>query len=97
MKGFAYIMTNKNNNVLYTGVTRNLKNRVVQHQLKTYSKSFSSRYNTCKLVYYECFKTLREAIEREKQLKAGSRGKKVKLISEMNPEWRDLSETLDTG
>lgn len=97
MKGFVYIMTNKNNHVLYTGVTRDLKNRVLQHQLKTYSNSFSSRYNTWKLVYYECFNTLGEAIEREKQLKAGSRRKKVKLINEMNPEWRDLSETLDTG
>jgi putative endonuclease len=70
---------------------------VLQHQVKTYSKSFSSRYNTCKLVYYECFKTLSEAIEREKQIKAGSRRKKLKLINEMNPEWNDLSDTLDAG
>jgi putative endonuclease len=96
MKGFVYIMTNNYNNVLYTGVTRDLKNRVLQHQLKTYSNSFSARYNTRKLVYYECFKTLGEAIEREKQIKAGSRGKKVKLINEMNPGWKDLINKLDT-
>ena len=90
-------MTNKNNNVLYTGVTRDLKNRVLKHQLKTYSNSFSSRYNICKLVYYECYNTLGEAIEREKQLKAGSRNKKLKLINEMNPDWKDLSNILDTN
>jgi putative endonuclease len=94
MRGFVYIMTNKYNKVLYTGVTRNLKNRVFQHQIKTYSNSFSSRYNNYKLVYYECFKTLGEAIDREKQIKAGSRGKKLKLINEMNPEWKDLSDAL---
>jgi putative endonuclease len=97
MKGFVYIMTNKYNNVLYTGVTRDLKNRVLKHQLKIYSNSFSSRYNVWKLVYFECFKTLGEAIEREKQLKAGSREKKLKLIKEMNPEWKDLSNILDAS
>jgi putative endonuclease len=69
---------------------------VLLHQLKTYSNSFSARYNAWKLVYYECFHTLGEAIEGEKQLKAGSRNKKLKLIKEMNPEWKDLSNILDT-
>jgi putative endonuclease len=95
MKGFVYIMTNNNNSVLYTGVTSNLKNRVLQHQLKIYSKSFSSRYNTRKLVYYECYETIGEAIKREKQIKAGPRKTKLKLISGMNPEWKDISNTLD--
>jgi putative endonuclease len=95
MKGFVYIMTNKNNNVLYTGVTRDLKNRVLKHQIKAYSNSFSSRYNTSKLVYFECYGTIWESIKREKQIKAGSRNKKLELINGMNPEWKDLSDTLD--
>jgi putative endonuclease len=95
MKGFVYIMTSNNNYVLYTGVTSDLKKRILRHQLKSYSNSFTSRYNISKLVYYECFKTIAEAIEREKQIKAGLRNKKLKLINGMNPEWKDLSKTLD--
>jgi putative endonuclease len=91
MKGFVYIMTNNNNSVLYTGVTSDLKGRVNQHISKKYVKSFSSRYNICKLVYYESLDTIGEAIKREKQIKAGSRNKKIELINGMNPEWKDLS------
>ncbi len=95
MKGITYIITNNNNYVLYTGVTSNLKHRMLQHQSKTYPNSFSSRYNIWKLIYYECFETIDEAIKREKQIKAGSRNKKLKLINGMNPEWKNLSLFLD--
>lgn len=95
MKGFVYIMTTENNSVLYTGVTRNLKERIDQHKSKKHPESFSSRYNVCKLVYYECFETIGEAIKREKQIKAGSRKKKIELVEGMNPEWNDLSLILE--
>ena len=65
MKGFVYIMTNSNNSVLYTGVTSDLKRRVLKHKSKTYLNSFSSRYNICKLVYYESLETIGEAISPE--------------------------------
>jgi putative endonuclease len=94
MKYHVYIMTNWNNSVLYTGVTSDIKDRTSQHKTKKHSNSFSSRYNTVKLVYYECFESIVEAIKREKQIKGGSRKKKVDLITGMNPSWDDLSETL---
>ena len=87
-------MTNENNNVLYTGVTSNLVARVSEHRDKLYSKSFTSRYNINKLIYFEVFDTIEEAIAREKQIKAGSRKKKEKLINAMNPEWRDLFDDV---
>ena len=92
--GYIYIMTNENNNVLYTGVTSNLVARVSEHRDKLYSKSFTSRYNINKLIYFEVFDTIEEAIAREKQIKAGSRKKKEKLINAMNPEWRDLFDDV---
>jgi len=88
--GHVYIMTNKTNTVLYTGVTSNLKLRILQHKEKYYKNSFTSRYNVCKLVYYEGFFNIEEAICREKQIKAGSRKKKVDMINSINPEWKDL-------
>ena len=87
-------MTNENNNVLYTGVTSNLVARVSEHRDKLYSKSFTSRYNINKLIYFEIFDTIEEAIAREKQIKAGSRKRKEKLINAMNPEWRDLFDDV---
>jgi putative endonuclease len=92
MKGFVYIMTNSNNSVLYTGVTSNLNERVLNHKSKKYPDSFSARYNIYKLVYYECIDTKGEAITREKQIKGGSRKKKIELIEGMNPEWEELTE-----
>ncbi|OQA94956.1 MAG: GIY-YIG nuclease superfamily protein [Spirochaetes bacterium ADurb.Bin218] len=86
-------MTNKNNNVLYTGVTSDLKRRVFQHKNKTV-EGFSKKYNITKLVYFECADNIKSAIEREKQIKAGSRRKKIQLIENINPEWRDLYEDL---
>ena len=87
-------MTNENNNVLYTGVTSNLVARVSEHRDKLYSKSFTSRYNINKLIYFEVFDTIEEAIAREKQIKAGSRKRKEKLINAMNSEWRDLFDDV---
>ena len=95
MKGFVYIMTNNYNSVLYIGVTSDLKERVNQHKSKKHVNSFSSRYNICKLVYYEKLETIGEAIIREKQIKSGSRNNKIDLIIGMNPEWNDLSLVLD--
>lgn len=89
-----YIITNKPDGVLYVGVTSDLKSRIEKHKNKTYKDSFTARYNICKLVWFEELPTMHEAIAREKQLKAGSRVKKVKLIVEMNPEWRDLFDDL---
>lgn len=94
MKGVVYILTNKNNSVLYTGVTSNLKDRIKQHKLKKHPDSFSAKYNLNKLVYYEWFDTIGEAIEREKIIKGGSRKKKLDLIKSTNPEWIDMSEFL---
>jgi putative endonuclease len=94
LKGVVYILTNKDNSVLYTGVTSNLKDRIKQHKLKKHPDSFSAKYNLNKLVYYEWFDTIGEAIEREKIIKGGSRKKKLDLIKSTNPEWMDLSEFL---
>jgi putative endonuclease len=88
---FVYIMTNKNNSVLYTGVTGNLANRVTGHKGKQVA-GFTSRYNVVKLVYYEVFDNPYSAIQREKQLKAGSRIKKIRLIDGLNSSWKDLSD-----
>jgi putative endonuclease len=92
LKGFIYILTNKNNSVLYTGVTSNLKERIEQHKGRKHPDSFSARYNLNKLVYFEMYDTIGEAIAREKAIKGGSRGKKVDLINSINPGWTDLSE-----
>lgn len=92
--GFVYIMTNKTNRVLYTGVTSNLPLRVQQHKESYFQKSFTSRYNLFKLVYWEAFQEIGDAIAREKQIKAGSRKKKLELIETMNPEWKDLFEEV---
>ena len=84
-------MANKNNTVIYAGVTSNLLRRVYQHKTKYY-RGFTSRYNCDKLVYFEEFTNIKHAIKREKQIKAGNRKRKVDLINSMNPGWKDLSE-----
>jgi len=86
---FVYIVTNKNNTVLYTGITNELVRRVWEHKEKQI-KGFTSRYKITKLVYYEIFEAAYDAIAREKQIKAGSRQKKLDLINNVNPEWKDL-------
>lgn len=92
--GHVYIMTNKNNTTLYTGVTSQLEIRTFKHKNNYYPDSFSARYNLHKLVYYEGFHNIIEAIAREKQIKAGSRKKKEALINSMNPEWKDLYDEV---
>lgn len=94
MTAWVYIMTNRRDGVLYVGVTSDLKGRVAKHKSKHYAKSFSAQYNLDKLVYFEKIDGMSKAIEREKQLKAGNRARKVKLIEAMNPEWRDLGVGL---
>jgi putative endonuclease len=86
-------MTNKNNTVLYTGVTNDLRRRAFQHRHKLH-KGFASKYNVTKLVYYEIFQDAYNAIAREKQIKAGSRRKKVDLINGFNSDWKDLYDVL---
>jgi putative endonuclease len=86
---FVYIMTNKHNNVLYTGITNNLARRVFEHQKKLI-KGFTEKYNAHKLVYYEVHEDAYSAISREKQIKGGSRQKKIELINGFNKDWKDL-------
>ena len=93
---YVYIMTNKNNTVLYTGVTNNLKRRVYEHyeHKEKLIEGFTKKYNINKLVYYEVFKDIYNAISREKQIKGGSRQKKIDLINSISKEWKDLYEEL---
>jgi putative endonuclease len=86
-------MTNKNNTVLYTGITNDIKRRAYEHKEK-FVAGFTKRYNVSKLVYYEIFEDPENAILREKQIKAGSRQKKIDLIDEMNKGWADLYDEL---
>ena len=88
-----YIMTNKNNTVLYTGITNDLIKRVYEHKNNIGSK-FTSKYNINKLVYYEIFGDPENAILREKKIKAGSRQKKIDLINRINEDWDDLYTRL---
>jgi putative endonuclease len=90
---YVYIITNKINTVLYTGITRDLKKRIWEHKEKTI-KGFTKKYNIDKLVYWEIFNDPENAILREKQIKAGSRSKKIELIKGINPEWKDLYNKL---
>ena len=92
--GFTFIMTNKNNTTLYVGVTSDIQSRVKEHKEKMYSKSFTARYNLDQLVYFEFHELIENAIEREKQLKAGSRKKKIELIDSINQGWRDLFDDI---
>ena len=85
----VYIMSNVHNTVLFTGVTNSLARRVLEHKSGTGSK-FVKKYNVTKLVYFECGEDVSSAILREKQIKAGSRKKKIELVNSMNPEWKDL-------
>lgn len=86
-------MTNSDNRVIYSGITSNLTRRVYEHRNKLV-EGFTKKYNVVKLVYYESFEEVEEAIKREKQIKAGSRQKKLDLINSMNPLWDDLYDCL---
>jgi putative endonuclease len=87
---FVYILASRRNGTLHVGVTNSLERRVWQHQQKV-NVGFTAKYGVCRLVYFERFLDPINAIAREKQLKAGSRAKKIALIERENPEWRDLS------
>ena len=92
--GFVYIITNKYNTVVYTGVTSNLPQRILDHINKRNPNCFSARYNLYKLVYYEQFQMIGDAIGREKQIKAASRAYKNTLVNSINPKWKDLFEEI---
>ena len=87
---YVYILTNKNKNVLYTGMTNDLIRRVYEHRQHVDKNSFTSKYNVTNLVYFEETSDVRAAIQREKQIKSWSRAKKTALIMERNPGWTDL-------
>jgi putative endonuclease len=95
--GYFYIMTNIHNTVLYCGATTNLYDRVLEHRYMMFQKSFTSRYNINNLVYFEAYTFARDAFQREKQMKAGSRKKKVDLIESVNPQWEDLFAKVVDG
>ncbi|NYB73930.1 GIY-YIG nuclease family protein [Sedimentibacter hydroxybenzoicus DSM 7310] len=86
---YVYIMTNKYNKVLYTGITNNLARRVYEHK-NNIIEGFTSKYKVHRLVYYDYTENVMSAIEREKQIKGWSRYKKIELIESMNPIWEDL-------
>jgi putative endonuclease len=88
-KYYIYFMSNKYDSVLYVGVTNNLERRVIEHRTGN-SDAFTARYNCSKLVYYEEYSSIDEAIAREKQIKSWNRARKEKLIDSMNPERREL-------
>ena len=89
----VYILTNPNHTVLYVGITNDLKRRCFEHRNKL-ADGFTKKYNVYQLMYYEIFIDVQEAIAREKQLKAGSRKKKIKLIETMNPLFEDLYQSI---
>lgn len=90
----TYIMSNCRNSVLYIGITNDLKRRILEHKSKVDFNSFTAKYNVVKLVYFEKFQSVNEAIAREKQLKHWNREWKIGLISEMNPKWIDLYDNV---
>ena len=89
----VYIMTNKNDTVLYTGVTNDLRRRILEHKTGK-GGAFTCKYRITRLVFYECGEDVNAAIEREKQIKGGSRQGKIDLVNEMNPSWKDLFDDL---
>ena len=87
---YVYILTNKHNTTVYTGVTNNLERRLYEHKNKL-ADGFTKRYNLDKLVYFDTTTDVRSAIAREKEIKGWTRAKKNNLINSINPEWKDLS------
>ena len=94
MQYYVYILASKDNKVIYTGVTNDLRRRVYTHKNCLDKKSFTARYHVEKLVYYEYTTDVLSAIEREKQIKGWNRKRKDKLIASKNPQWKELYETI---
>ena len=94
-KYFTYIATNKNQSAFYVGVSNSLIRRAWEHKSKYYDNSFTEKYNIDKIVYYEIWGDVYQAIAREKQLKNLLRQKKIDLINKMNPAWIDLVEEIE--
>ncbi|MDB5142524.1 MAG: catalytic domain protein [Mucilaginibacter sp.] len=92
--GCVYILTNPYHNVLYVGVTSDLIGRIWDHKHKTHPKSFTAKYNCDKLVYYEFYPRIEEAIAAEKAFKGGNKKNKLNLINSINPNWHDLYDDL---
>jgi putative endonuclease len=90
---YVYIVTNKTNRVVYTGITNDLKRRLYEHKTKII-EGFTKKYKVTKLVYFEIFDDVRYAIMQEKQIKGGSRNKKIELINSLNDKWNDLYHQL---
>lgn len=90
---YIYLITNKKLNVLYTGVTNNLIRRIYEHKNKLLD-GFTKKYNVDRLIYFEAYSEINDAILREKQIKGWSRKKKNDLINTINPQWKDLYDTL---
>lgn len=88
---YVYIMSNNPNGVLYIGITDNIEERIKEHKLKVYPKSFTAKYNCDKLVYFEEFEIAEKAVVREKRFKKWKRDWKIELIEDMNSNWIDLS------
>lgn len=95
--GYFYIMTNAHHTVLYCGATDDLYRRIQEHKNGVYSNNFTLRYNIHKLVYFETHSLIADAFQREKQVKAGSRKKKIALIESTNLEWKDLSDQFHSN
>lgn len=93
--GTVYILTNPDKTSLYVGVTSDLVKRMWEHKNKQYPGSFTSQYNCTILVYYNRYDGIEEAIVAEKKLKAGNRKRKEALINAMNPDWKDLTDSLE--
>jgi len=93
-EGWVYIMCSMNNTTLYVGVTSTLGARITKHKENFYQGSFTCKYNCKKIVYYQSFETILEAIAEEKRIKGGSRRSKQILINSMNPEWNDLYDQI---
>jgi putative endonuclease len=94
MEYYVYILTTRNNKVMYVGMTNNLVRRIKEHKQKQV-EGFTQKYNVTKLVYYESAAEVKFAIEREKQIKGWLRRKKNALVETMNPTWLDLGEHLE--
>ncbi len=89
---YIYLLTSRDNTVLYTGVTNDLNRRIMEHRSGTF-KGFTQKYHVHKLVYFEQYGDINEAIAREKQIKSWPRARKDELVNSMNPEWKELCES----